>query len=98
MSDHPSVRAAVTVIGEAIVDLVPGDQPWTFHAVPGGSPYNVAIGVARLGHRATLMARLADNAFGRLLREHAQAEGVDLHAAPQAAEPATLAVVSLDAS
>jgi fructokinase len=98
MSDHPDVRTAVTVIGEAIVDLVPGDQPWTFHAVPGGSPYNVAIGLARLGHRATLMARLAGNALGRLLREHAQAEGVGLDAAPRAAEPATLAVVSLDAS
>jgi fructokinase len=98
MSDHTGARTAVTVIGEAIVDLVPGDQPWTFHAVPGGSPYNVAIGLARLGHQATLMARLADNAFGRLLREHAQAEGVDLHAAPRAGEPSTLAVVSLDAS
>jgi len=98
MSDHPGVRARVTVIGEAIVDLVPGGQPWTFHAVPGGSPYNVAIGLARLRHQATLMARLADSAFGRLLREHAQAEGVELHAAPRAAEPSTLAVVSLDAS
>jgi fructokinase len=43
------------------------------------------------------MARLADTAFGRILRDHAQAEGIDLHAAPSAAEPATLAVVSLDA-
>jgi len=42
------------------------------------------------------MARLADTAFGRILRDHAEAEGVDLHAAPSAAEPATLAVVSLD--
>ena len=98
MTGHPGTRAAVTVIGEAIIDLVPGDQPRTFHAVPGGSPYNVAIGLTRLGHQATLMARLADNAFGRLLREHARAEGIDLSAAPQAAEPATLAVVSLDAA
>jgi fructokinase len=98
MTGHPGARAAVTVIGEAIVDLVPGDQPRTFHAVPGGSPYNVAIGLARLGHPTALMARLAGNAFGRLLREHAQAEGIDLGAAPQATEPATLAVVSLDAA
>jgi fructokinase len=98
MTGHPGARAAVTVVGEAIVDLVPGNQARTFHAVPGGSPYNVAIGLARLGHRTTLMARLADNAFGRLLREHARAEGVDLDAAPHAAEPATLAVVSLDAA
>jgi fructokinase len=90
-------QAGVTVIGEAIVDLIPVGPPRTFQAVPGGSPYNVAIGLARLGHRATLMARLADTAFGRILRDHAQAEGIDLRAAPSAAEPATLAVVSLDA-
>jgi fructokinase len=88
----------VTVIGEAIIDLVPGRQPWTFHAVPGGSPYNVAIGLARLGHQTALMARLADNAFGRLLREHARGEGIDLTAGPHASEPSTLAVVSLDAA
>src|ERR1700722_1691886 len=87
----------VTVIGEAIVDLIPAGPARTFQAVPGGSPYNVAIGLARLGHHATLMARLAETAFGRILRDHAQAEGVDLHAAPSAAEQSTLAVVSLDA-
>ena len=88
----------VTVIGEAIVDLLPAGPPRTFQAIPGGSPYNVAIGLARLGQHATLMARLADTPFGRILRDHAQAEGIDLRAAPRAAEPATLAVVSLDAS
>jgi fructokinase len=96
MTGHRGPRAQVTVIGEAIIDLIPGDQPQTFHAVPGGSPYNVAVGLTRLGHQTTLMARLADNAFGRLLREHAQAEGIDLGAAPRAIEPSTLAVVSLD--
>jgi fructokinase len=44
------------------------------------------------------MARLSDTAFGRLLRDHAQTEGIDLAAAPHAAEPATLAVVGLDAT
>jgi fructokinase len=87
----------VTVIGEAVIDLVPGEQPRSYQAVPGGSPYNVSVGLARLGHRTTLMARLSDTAFGRLLRDHAQAEGIDLDAAPHAAEPTTLAVVSLDA-
>ena len=56
------------------------------------------MGLARLGQQATLMARLADTAFGRILRDHARAEGIDLHVAPRAAEPATLSVVSLDAS
>ena len=98
MTGQAGARDGVTVIGEAIVDLLPAGPPRTFQAVPGGSPYNVAIGLARLGHHATLMARLADTAFGRILRDHALAEGIDLHAAPRAAEPSTLAVVSLDAS
>ena len=66
--------------------------------MPGGSPYNVAVGLARLGQRVSLMARLSDTAFGRLLRDHAQEEGIDLAFAPHAAEPATLAVVGLDAT
>lgn len=97
MTGQPGPRADITVIGEAIIDLVPGAQPQTYHAAPGGSPYNVAVGLARLGHHTTLMARLADNAFGRILRDRAQAEGIGLDAAPHAAEPATLAVVSLNA-
>jgi len=91
------VTATVTVIGEAVIDLVPGEQPHSYFAVPGGSPYNVAVGLARLGQRVSLMARLSDTAFGRLLRDHAQSEGIDLAAAPRAAEPTTLAVVGLDA-
>ena len=98
MTGQADARDGVTVIGEAIIDLLPAGAPRTFQAVPGGSPYNVAVGLARLGHHATLMARLADTAFGRILRDHALAEGIDLHAAPRAAEPSTLAVVSLDAS
>lgn len=95
--DATPARPLLTVIGEALIDLVPGSSPGGYQARPGGSPFNVAIGLARLGHRTALMARLADNAFGRLLREHAAGEGVDLTAAPHAAEPTTLAVVSLDA-
>lgn len=90
-------RPLLTVIGEALIDLVPGSGPGDYQARAGGSPFNVAIGLARLGHRTALMARLADNAFGRLLREHAAAERVDLSSAPHATEPTTLAVVSLDA-
>ena len=86
----------LTVTGEALVDLIPDGSSGGYRARPGGSPFNVAIGLARLGHRTTLMARLADNAFGRLLRAHAEAEHLDLSHAPAATQPTTLAVVSLD--
>jgi fructokinase len=84
------------VIGEALVDLVPRGQPGDYRAHAGGSPFNVAVGLARLANRTALMARLADNAFGRILREAAAAEGIDLSGAPRATEPTTLAVVSVD--
>ncbi len=86
----------ITVVGEALIDLV-GAEGSRFDAHPGGSPLNVAVGLARLGQPTTMMARLADDAFGRILRKHATDNGVDLSAAPVAAEPTTLAVVSLDA-
>lgn len=87
----------VTVIGEALIDMVQLGTPGDYRTRPGGSPFNVAVTLARLGHRTALMARLADNTFGRMLRAHAAAEGVDLTLCPSAAEPTTLAVVSMDA-
>jgi fructokinase len=86
----------VTVIGEALIDLVPEAGPGDYKAHPGGSPFNVAIALARLGNRTALMARLGDHGFGRLLRETAVNEGVELDATARASEPTTLAVVSLD--
>ncbi len=90
------VRHHVTVVGEALIDLVPSGDPLTFEAKVGGSPLNVAVGLARLGMRTSLMARLGDNAFGRVLRRYLESESVDLAASVRAPEPTTLAVVSLD--
>lgn len=93
----------VCVIGEALIDLVmdpataASTGPKTYLAHPGGSPFNVAIGLARLGQPAQLLARLSGDAFGRQLRAHAEANGVDLSYAVNAPEPSTVAVVSLDA-
>ena len=86
------------MIGEALIDLVPRESPGDYHAHAGGSPFNVAVALARLRNRTALMARLGDHHFGKLLRDRAAAEGVDLSASARAAEPATLAVVSFDGS
>lgn len=97
MNREDASAARVTVIGEALIDLVPADSRLAFTARPGGSPYNVAIGLARLDVDTSLMARLSHDAFGRMLRANAAAEGVDLAAAPIAVELTTLAVVTFDA-
>jgi len=76
-------------------DGSPG-APGSWLASPGGSPANVAVGLARLGQPATLLARLAEDSFGRLLRDHLTRAGVDLALALPSAEPTTLAVVALD--
>lgn len=90
----------VCVIGEALIDLVYQDSHTggtdSYLAHPGGSPFNVAIGLARLGQQAQLLARLSGDAFGRQLRAHAERNQVDLSLAVAAAEASTLAVVSLD--
>jgi len=84
----------ITVIGEALIDLVPTSDGTRLRALPGGSPLNVAVGVARLGHPAALMARLSSDYFGQLLRRHVTRNGVDLRPAAEAEEPTTLAVAT----
>ena len=90
------MTSVLTVIGEALVDLVPDPAAGGYREAPGGSPFNVAIGLARLGNRTSLMARFSDDRYGQLLRSAAAAEGVDLQAAPHAPERSTVATASVD--
>lgn len=85
----------LTVIGEGLIDLVDAGDRRTYVAHPGGSPLNVAVGLARLGLDAQLMARLSRDTFGGLLRGHAERNGVGLAAAVAAPEASTLAVATL---
>ena len=68
----------VAVAGEALVDLVPAPVGGYFEIAPGGSPANVALGLARLGVPARLLARIADDLLGRRIREHLTHNGVQL--------------------
>lgn len=88
--------ARVVVCGEALIDLVPLPGGEGYAARPGGSPANVAVGLGRLGVPVRLLSRLAADPFGRLLRDHVTASGVDTTGVLDAAEPTTLAVVTLD--
>jgi fructokinase len=86
----------IAVIGEAVVDLVETAEPGLYRAHPGGSPLNVAVGLARLGYPTALLARISRDTFGRMFRRHLAASGVDLAHLVEAAQPSTLAVASLD--
>jgi fructokinase len=85
----------VAVAGEALIDLLPRGDRGLFEAVPGGSPANVAVGLARLGVPTRMLARIADDAFGRRLRAHLAGNGVDLSFAVRAPEPTSLAIVTM---
>ncbi|ABY21850.1 fructokinase [Renibacterium salmoninarum ATCC 33209] len=65
----------LTVIGEALIDEVvhPGAEP-----VPhvGGSPLNVAVGLARLGHPVEFLGRYGQDAYGELIAAHLHGNSV----------------------
>ena len=68
----------VIVIGEALVDVV--DRPEGRVEHPGGSPMNVAVGLARLGRPARLVCALGDDDRGASIRTHVGASDVEVDA------------------
>jgi fructokinase len=91
------MAGVVAVAGEALMDLVPAGEDGLFAAAPGGSPANVAVGLARLGVPVRMLARISDDLFGRALRAHLERNDVDLSHAIHAREPSSLAIVGLAA-
>ncbi|MEU1349082.1 carbohydrate kinase [Streptomyces sp. NPDC005795] len=87
-------RLDLLVIGECVADVV--RLPDTADRVhPGGSPANVAYGLARLGHDTTLLTQLGADEKGRLIRAHLTAAGVEVRTDGSTA-PTPSAVVNLD--
>jgi fructokinase len=67
----------VLVVGEALVDIVErADGLLAEH--PGGSPANVALGLARLGRSARLLTRIGADRRGLAIRGHLESSGVTL--------------------
>ncbi len=87
----------ITVIGEAMVKLVPSPGPSLMQSSPGGSAFTTATWAARLGYPTVLMARLSRDSLGQFLRMHAASNGLDVSASPEADEPTMVAVVTTDA-
>ncbi|MFJ1833826.1 MULTISPECIES: carbohydrate kinase [unclassified Streptomyces] len=87
-------RLDLLVIGECVADIVrlPGAAD---RVHPGGSPANVAYGLARLGHGATLLTQLGPDANGRLIRDHLTGAGVEVRT-DDATAPTPSAAVTLD--
>jgi fructokinase len=67
------------VIGEALIDIVehPDTEEGTTEHV-GGSPLNVAVGLARLGRDVDLLTYIGDDERGRRIAEYVKASGARL--------------------
>lgn len=91
------------VCGEALFDFF--SQPdkggqlnkLDFQAIAGGSPFNVAVGLRRLGVEAGLFAGLSNDYLGQRLRSVLDKEGVSADYLIDFKAPTTLAMVAVGA-
>lgn len=94
----------ILVCGEALIDLFvdTGDPEGlrdglAARAVAGGSPFNLAFGISRLGAGSGFLGGLSEDGFGRLLSARLESEGVDITHAKLSRRPTPLAVVATGA-
>lgn len=93
------------ICGEALFDVfvdpieadTHGDHVTMLRAVAGGSPYNVAIGLTRLGRRAALCTEISSDRLGKQLHASLMREGVDLSFVRRTAGVTPLALVDINA-
>jgi ribokinase len=96
------------VVGSANADLVIGVErrPGPGETVlgsdlavhPGGKGANQAVAAARLGARTALLARVGDDAHGRLLLDAQRAAGVDTVGVLVGGAPTGVALITVDPS
>lgn len=89
------------VCGEALYDVFAQGHPAAdgsvgLRGIAGGSPFNVAIGMARMGVTTGLLASLSQDMFGEALLMRLRAEGVSDACIIRKERPTTLSVVGLD--
>lgn len=84
------------VCGEALMDVFPREETSTGMALDaraGGSPFNVAVGLARLGQPVSFFGALSRDFLGERLMAVLRAEGVDTAAVVRVDAPTTLGLV-----
>ncbi len=85
----------ITVIGEALVDIIV-DTDGEVTSVVGGAPLNTARTIVRLGIPATFLGGVSTDSFGRRIKRLLDDDGVRLGLGHQVAEPTTLAIAQID--
>jgi sugar/nucleoside kinase (ribokinase family) len=90
--------------GELLVDLITAefaqtlDEASLFQRVPGGSPANLSMNMARLGNNAVLVATVGNDDMGSVLKNYVGRIGVDVSYIAQVEEPTTLILVTRSAT
>lgn len=83
------------VIGEALIDIVRrGGEVIGEHV--GGSPLNVAVGLARLGRDVDFLTHIGGDEHGRRIADHVEASGVRLVEGSTTAARTPTALATLD--
>ena len=78
------------VIGEALIDIVQDGHRVAGEHV-GGSPLNVAVGLARLGRDVDFLTHIGNDPYGERIAEYVNASGAQLVSGSQSAERTTTA-------
>lgn len=78
---------------EALVDLIPRHET-TYEAVLGGSPFNTAVGLGRLGVGTAFAGRLSNDGMGDAFRARLADAGIDTALVEHSLAPSPLAFVS----
>ena len=92
----------IVVCGEALFDVFiegevdAGGAGYALSSHVGGSPFNLAIGLARLGARPMFFGGLSVDRFGCKLAGTLTHEGVNLDAAPRLAASTALVIVDVN--
>lgn len=90
----------ILVCGEALYDFFQTAEPepgaLSFEARVGGSPFNVAIGIARQNGKAALLTGVSRDLLGQRLFNRLEAEQVDTRFLLRSGRRTTLSIVGLD--
>ncbi|AGB25524.1 sugar kinase, ribokinase [Mycobacterium sp. JS623] len=93
----PGAPQRALVIGEALIDIVKREGGAAGEHV-GGSPLNVAVGLARLGRGADFLTHIGDDQRGRRIVDHLKQSGVQLVSGSTTAARTPTALATLDAN
>ena len=82
--ENPGAKLDVIPVGRVAIDFNPTDyfkplsQSEHFNKYLGGSPANIAVGMARLGNRVGFLGKVSDDQFGDFVTDVFRAEGIDV--------------------